>query len=324
MKKYLLLVLLLSTSSLSGFTQILSQTKTATYLNNLNQFRQVYGDLNYPKATATNLAADDNIYGCSSKLSPITDSSKPFTSRSVASLALQGFGFTIPDNATIENITIRIKRFKNGRSSVGDYVLSLMQRYQCSVGNPCQYGVFWTYQDDYPGKIYPEVETEYFFPQTGGGNTGGFNHEEAYQWTPAMINGITFGVRVDNYAPIGRSPVQVCYDLVEVTVEYSLAPTVTSRSSNIGETRLMKEPVVYPNPFTTKTNIQFVAAETGNAIVELFNNHGARIHTLFSHYVVKGQVYRVTIGEAQLAKGIYFYRVSNGRLKYTGRLLKLE
>jgi hypothetical protein len=323
MKKYLLLVLLLTTSYRWAFTQTLSQTKTATYLNNLNQFRQIYGDQNYPKASAASLAADDNIYGCSSKLSPIADSSKPFTSRSVASLALQGFGFTIPDNATIEDITVRMKRFKSGRPSVGDQILSLMQRYQCSPGNPCQYGVFWTYKDDYPGKIYPDVETEYFFPQAGGGNTGGFNHDEAYQWTPAMINEITFGVRVDNYAPIGRGPVQICYDLVEVTVEYSLA-TVTSRSSNPAETRPIKDPIVYPNPFTTKANIQFIATESGKAVVEIFNNNGAKIRTLFSGNVVQGQLYNITIGEAQIPKGIYVYKILYGKQKYTGRFIKVE
>jgi len=323
MKKYLLLVLL-STNYFIGSTQTSSQTRTATYLNNLNQFRQVFGDQNYPKATATDLAADDNIYGCSSRLSPIADSSKPFTSRSFASLALQGFGFSIPDNATIENITVRMRRFKSGRPSVGDYALSLMQRYQCSPGNPCQYGVFWTYKDDYPGKIYPDVETEYTFSQSGAGNNGGFNHDETYQWTPSIVNQVTFGVRVDNYAPIGRGPVQICYDMVEVTVEYSQSLTSSRTSSVAQETNPFRAPVVFPNPFTARTNIQFVATENGKAVVELFNASGSKVSTLFSGYVARGQVYQIPVVDARLPKGIYIYRINNGKETYRGRMVKVE
>ena len=209
----------LATASLS------SQTRTATFLNNLNNFQQVFGNQNYPRANPQNVTADDNIYTRSSKLLSVSDSTKSFTSNSISSLALQGFGFTIPDRAIIENIKVRVKRFKKGTPSVGDHILSVMQRYQCGVGTPCRYGVFWTYRDTYPGKIYPGAETENVFSQSGTGNNGGFNHDEAYQWTPTMVNHQYFGVRIDNYVPIGKGSVELFYDLVEVTVEYSQPAT---------------------------------------------------------------------------------------------------
>jgi hypothetical protein len=190
----------------SGF---LSQTRTATLLNN---FGGVYVD-NYPNADAEDVATDDGIYAYTRKLSS--------NGVSYASLALQGFGFTIPDNATIENIAVRVRRFKSGSPAIGDYFLSVMQRYQCGYG-PCTYGVFWTYLDDYPGKMYPDTETEYVFSQSGSGNNGGFNHNQAYQWTPAIVNHQYFGVRIDVYPPSGRGSVVVNYDLVDITVEYSL------------------------------------------------------------------------------------------------------
>lgn len=202
-----------------------SQTRTATFLNNLNNFQAVFGNQNYPRANPQDVAADDNVFTRSSKLLSVKDSSKSFTSNSISSLALQGFGFTIPDDATIENIAVRVKRFKKGSPSVGDHILSVMQRYQCGVGTPCRYGVFWTYRDTYPGKIYPGAETENVFSQSGIGNNGGFNHDEAYQWTPAMVNHQYFGVRIDNYVPIGKGTVELFYDLVEVTVEYSQPAT---------------------------------------------------------------------------------------------------
>lgn len=189
-----------------------SQTRTATYLNNLNNFREVFGDGGYPRAKAGDVSADDGKYASTRKLSA--------NGNSFSSLALQGFGFTIPENATIENIAVKVKRFKTGRPAIGDYFLTLMQRYQCGFG-PCSYGVFWTNLDDYPGKMYPITETEYVFPQDGSGNNGGFNHNQAYLWTPAIVNHQYFGVRIDSYPPSGNGSVVVNYDLVEITVEYS-------------------------------------------------------------------------------------------------------
>ena len=191
---------------------VLSQTRTASFLNNLNNFQQVFGDQGYPRAKPENVSADDGKYVFTRKLS-----ANGFSS---TSLALQGFGFTIPDDATITNIAVRVKRFKKGSPSVGDHILSVMQRYQCGYG-PCRYGVFWTYRDTYPGKIYPGNETEYVFSQSGTGNNGGFNHDESYQWTPAIVNHQYFGVRIDSYVPIGKGSVELFYDLVEVTVQYS-------------------------------------------------------------------------------------------------------
>jgi hypothetical protein len=37
-----------------------------------------------------------------------------------------------------------------------------------------------------------------------------------------MINDADFGVRIDVYPQVGRGSVVVYYDLVEITVEYSL------------------------------------------------------------------------------------------------------
>ena len=212
-----------SMSESADATVIASQTRTATFLNNLNNFQQVFGDQGYPRAKAEYVSADDGKYATTRKLSANGNSN--------SSLALQGFGFTIPDDATIENIAVRVRRFKSGAPSIGDYFLSVMQRYQCGSG-PCTYGVFWTHLDDYPGKMYPNTETEYVFSQSGTGNNGGFNHNQAYQWTPAIVNHQYFGVRIDSYPPSGKGSVVVNYDLVEITVEYSL-PGATARKSSI-------------------------------------------------------------------------------------------
>lgn len=321
MKKNLLGLLLL-VASYSGFTQASSQVKTATYLNNLNNFRQVFGDQNYPRARAADVAADDNQYAATNKLVSIKDSASSFTSGSVSSLALQGFGFNIPEEATIENISVRVKRFAKGKATVGDHILSLMQRYDCSAGTPCRYGTFWTFHDDYAGKIYPATETEYNFSQSGSGNNGGVNHDQDYLWTPAMVNHTYFGVRIDNYPPVGRGTVVIYYDLVEVTVEYSL-PAVARKIAATVALRPEQEPVVYPNPFTGKASIQFTAAETGKAVIELYDLTGARVQVIYRE-VTEGLQYRVVVGDVALAKGTYIYFINNGRYARSGRMVKLE
>jgi hypothetical protein len=282
MRKHLCLLVMLSAFYLSGFNQ--SQTRTATYLNNLNQFQAVYGDQNFPRARAQDVGLDDNIFTCSGKMPGIKDSASSFRSSSVSTLALQGFGFTIPENATISNITVRVKRFKKGTPPVGDQILSLMQRFEATATQPSRYGVFWTYQDiDYPGKIYPAGETEYSFTQNGRGNNGGFFHTNAYEWTPAIVNAVFFGVTIASYPPIGKGSVQACYDLVDITINYTLPPSAPGKSSVATEIMSLKQPSVYPNPFTSKTNLQFTATENGNVIVEAIQYYRCKS----SHFIFR-------------------------------------
>jgi len=193
----------------NGDTQFLSQTKTPGYLNNLNNWQDYYLNA-YPGAQASDVAADDDKFAYSYKLS---------SGNWYASLSLQGFGFTIPDNATIQKITLTVRRFKEGAPTIGDFFLTLMQRYNCDLG-VCRYGVEWTDQDTYPGKTYPDTETEYVFSQSGIGNNGGYNHDQHYTWTASIVNGTFFGVRIDVAPVLGPGEVTVYYDLVSVDVEY--------------------------------------------------------------------------------------------------------
>jgi hypothetical protein len=90
------------------------------------------------------------------------------------------------------------------------------------------------------------------------------------------------------------------------------------------EAKPLKEPIVYPNPFTTKTNIQFTPTENGNAVIELYNISGIKLRTLFTGYVAEGQVYNVPAGDTRLPNGIYVYMIRNGKQKHIGRIIKLE
>jgi hypothetical protein len=210
---------------------------------------------------------------------------------------------------------VHARRFKQGKGSIRDYFAYLVRNQDLYRND--YYGLWWRNPE-----YYPDVETDVIYSENGTGNDGTYPYE-IYQWTPAMINDPAFGVRIQNFDP-ERGAVVVYYDLVEITVEYSQTVTIAGRSPVATEANPLKEPVVYPNPFTAKTNIQFTAAESGKAVVELFNSSGTKIRTLFSGNVVRGQIYNVSAGDAQLPKGIYIYKISAGVQKHAGRVIKLE
>jgi len=178
----------------------LSQTKTGSLFNNWGESIANF----WLQAGAQHFSADDDSYAYSKKLSH---------ARSSLPLLLQDFRFEIPSNATIESIVVRARRFKQGKGSITDYFASLVRR--IDNNDRYQYGVWFTNPN-----FYPSIETEVVYSQNGTGINGGFEGNIAYQWTPAMINDPAFGVRIDNARPAGS--VVVYYDLVEITVEYSL------------------------------------------------------------------------------------------------------
>jgi hypothetical protein len=194
---------------LNGDTLFDSQTRTPGNLNDLNGWQNYYLNA-FPDAHAGDVAADDDTFAHSYKLS---------ASNWYASLSFQGFGFNIPNTAKIQKITLTVRRFKEGDATVGDYFLTLQQRYNCDLGT-CRYGVEWTDQDTYPGQTYPDTETEYVFSESGQGNDGGYTHDQQYFWTATMINSTLFGVRIDLAPILGQGEVTVYYDLVSLAVEY--------------------------------------------------------------------------------------------------------
>jgi hypothetical protein len=179
---------------------VLFQTKTGNLFNNWGESIANY----WLQANAQNFSADDDSYAYSKKLS---------RARSQLPLLLQDFRFEIPSNATIERIVVVARRFKQGKGSITDYFATLVRRLDENDKN--HYGVHFRNPN-----FYPSIETEVVYSQNGTDINGGFEGNIAYQWTPAMINDPAFGVRIDNGRPAGS--VVVYYDLVGITVEYSL------------------------------------------------------------------------------------------------------
>ena len=192
--------LILNPGTESLAVSVLSQTKTGKLLNNLGEVVANY----WLQANAQHFAADDGSYAISKKLSH---------ARSQLPLVLQDFRFEIPSNATIERIDVVARRFKQDKGSISDYFATLVRRLDNNDKN--HYGVHFTNPNFYPG-----IETQVVYSQNGTGINGGFEGNIPYRWTPAMINDPAFGVRIHNGRPAGS--VVVYYDLVKITVEYSL------------------------------------------------------------------------------------------------------
>ena len=234
---------------------------------------------------------------------------------------LQGFQFDIPVDATIENITVKARRFKTGKGEVKDLHVQLVTRRAQLPEWWERYGVSWVNPN-----YFPAIESEVNYSQTGSGVIVRGGVSIPYQWTPAKINDLYFGIELQSFIPteIKGASLVVRYDLVEITVEFSMPVAASRQSKGNVETKPVKAPVIYSNPFITKTNIQFTASENGKAIVELYNISGARIRTLFSRNVMQGQVYNASFGDLLLPKGIYVYTINNGKQMQSGRIIKLE
>jgi hypothetical protein len=78
----------------------------------------------------------------------------------------------------------------------------------------------------------------------------------------------------------------------------------------------------YPNPFSLRTTVRFVAPNSGKTTIDLFNADGKKVRTIFNSSVTEGQFYTVPIQDATLPKGVYFYIINNNKSRQTGRLIK--
>jgi len=220
---------------------IQSQTRTATLLNyNLNGILVT----NYARNTVvSSVAVNDGKYAITNTLT---------TQKDYSLLVLQGFQFNIPVGATVENIAVKARRFKTGKGEVKESIARLvMRRERTDLPEWWEsYGNWWANPN-----YFPTIESEVNYSQTGSGvividDTTSY----PYQWTPARINDLYFGVYFQTFIPkeIKGANLVVSYDLVEITVEYSIPGSVNRKSPDSGEEKSFKEPIVYHNPFTTK------------------------------------------------------------------------
>ncbi len=79
----------------------------------------------------------------------------------------------------------------------------------------------------------------------------------------------------------------------------------------------------YPNPFNPKTEIRFVLPGTATAVLEVFNIQGQKVTTLVDKVLQAGE-HRVTWNAANVASGVYLYRLTAGKFTKTKRMVLLK
>ena len=195
----------LNRNSSNSATTGLTQTGSATLFNYNLKGSLVSNYSNNSKAS--DVALDDGVYASTIKLTPRDGYSL---------LVLEGFHFQIPSNATIENIRVKARRFKTGTCGIFETKASLVMKRERQDLPPWweQYGVRWA-----DPNFFPLLETEVNYSQQGSGTTNG----QPFQWTPARINDPYFGVLFQTASePKSKGYAVINYDLVTITVEYSL------------------------------------------------------------------------------------------------------
>jgi hypothetical protein len=80
----------------------------------------------------------------------------------------------------------------------------------------------------------------------------------------------------------------------------------------------------YPNPFNPTTQIKFSVAVTGPATVEMFDILGQKVKTLFNENAEPGRFYNLRVDGANIASGVYFYRLQSGAKLDTRKMVLLK
>lgn len=161
---------------------------------------------NYVLGPASLFSIDDNQFANTKKLPAKTG---------LSLLVVQGFGFNIPSNARIDNIYVKVRRFKQGKGSVNEYFSHLVRKRERLPEWWEAYGPRWA-----DPNYFPSEEGEVSYTETGSGINGG-GGSQVYEWTPDMINHRQFGFLSQTKAPTGSSVV-IYYDQVEITVVFTL------------------------------------------------------------------------------------------------------
>ena len=86
----------------------------------------------------------------------------------------------------------------------------------------------------------------------------------------------------------------------------------TTAEAGAGLVASSLEMKAWPNPFEAGVQVEFVARETGEARLEVYDVRGQRVRTLFAGSVQAGEVRRVAVEGRDLSQGLYVLRLRNG------------
>jgi hypothetical protein len=79
----------------------------------------------------------------------------------------------------------------------------------------------------------------------------------------------------------------------------------------------------YPNPFNPSTTIRYTLPAAGNVKLAVYNVSGERVAVLLNSRQIAG-THTVLFKAANLSSGIYFYRLTSGKLSVVRKMVLLK
>ncbi len=142
-------------------------------------------------------------------------------------------------------------------------------------------------------------------------------------WTDLHLTGASLGNSSMRGTPLSavtididgnaRSATNPYKGASEGSVVLSVAP-----DPNVGGGGIDRAPVLfqliqnYPNPFNPTTNVKFSVEKSGRAVMKLYDITGRLVSTLYDGTAEPGRYYQVSMNGANLASGVYIYRLESG------------
>jgi hypothetical protein len=80
----------------------------------------------------------------------------------------------------------------------------------------------------------------------------------------------------------------------------------------------------YPNPFNPTTTIEFILAEDAITTLKVYDMLGREVATLVNEKLHSGFKYKVEFNAANLASGLYIYRLEAGRNSIVKKLVLVK
>jgi len=79
----------------------------------------------------------------------------------------------------------------------------------------------------------------------------------------------------------------------------------------------------YPNPFNHVTTIEFSLKQDAQTSITVFDQCGMEIKKIIDDHIKSGE-HKVQFDGSELAGGLYFYTISSGKYRVTGKMLLIK
>lgn len=134
------------------------------------------------------------------------------------------------------------------------------------------------------------------------------------QGIPTQVGTFELTLNVTAYSTLGIFvlPIPYSFSGYRIVVSEDATSIVETATTGLGQVRNV------PNPFNSRTNIEFQLAKAGTVKVRVFNLVGEELWV--TQVQGKAGMNRVPFESGSLQEGVYLYKVESGKENFTGRM----